>query len=97
MQRLTARYYVERKNLNWKSHQNLGTELRNSPEQKVKILQEPKGIEDTRRTRPSVSTKQGAYEFTETEAASTVSTWVCTRFSTYMYVISISLVFLWDS
>ena len=33
-------------------------------------------MEDTRSTRPSDSTKQGAYEFTETEAASIGSSWV---------------------
>jgi hypothetical protein len=33
-------------------------------------------MEDSRRTRPSESTKQGPYELTETEAASTGPTWV---------------------
>ena len=36
-------------------------------------------MEDTRSKRPSASTKYGAYELTEAEAASTGPTWVYTR------------------
>ena len=54
-------------------------------------------MEDTRRTRPSESTKQGSYELTETEAASTGPTWVCPRSFACIYNAAFTLVSLWDS
>jgi hypothetical protein len=41
-------------------------------------------MEDTRRTWPSESTEQSSCELTETEAASSWPTGVCTRLSTYI-------------
>jgi hypothetical protein len=49
-------------------------------EDEVKV----KGIEDSRRTSSSESTEQGSYELTESEAASTGPTQVCTRSSVYI-------------
>lgn len=57
----------------------------------VKILG-AKGMEDTRRTQPTESTKQGAYGLTETEAACTGPAGVCIR--SLLYVVAVSLVFL---
>lgn len=53
-------------------------------------------MKDTRRTRPSESTKQGTYELTEIEVASLGPTWVYIR-SFAFNIIAISSVFLWDS
>jgi hypothetical protein len=50
----------------------------------VERLKEPEGLGYTRRTRPSESTEQGAYELTEPDAASTGSEWVCTSSSVYL-------------
>lgn len=41
-------------------------------------------MEDNRRTRPIVSTKQGSYVLTATQEASTGPAWVCTGSSVYM-------------
>jgi hypothetical protein len=45
---------------------------------------EPEGIEETKKTRPFISTDQRSYEFAETEAASTGPAWVWTRSSAYI-------------
>ena len=52
-------------------------------------VEEPEGMEDPRRTRLSESTKQGAYEHTEAEAASAGPTRACTR--AFVYVIAFTL------
>jgi hypothetical protein len=41
-------------------------------------------MEDVKRTWPSESKKQCIYELTETEAASTVSVWLCNTLSVYI-------------
>jgi hypothetical protein len=50
-----------------------------------------RGTEDTRSTRPSKATEQSQYELTDTEAASPVSTPVCTLFIYYSFPFSICL------
>lgn len=57
----------------------------------VKILG-AKGMEDTRRTPSTKSTKQGTYGLTETEAACTGPAGVCVR--SLLYAVAVSLVFL---
>lgn len=42
-------------------------------------------MEDTRKTRPSESSMQDAYELPKTEAASTGSEYICTKFFAYIY------------
>lgn len=54
---------------------------------------EKEWMADSRKTWPFESTKQSAYELTETEAASAGPTWLYTRFTTYIYILSINLVF----
>ena len=49
--------------------------LETSVEEEEEILQEPEGTEDTKRTRPSVLTKQDIYEVIKIEAASPCPTW----------------------
>lgn len=51
-------------------------------------------MEDTKRTRPFELTEQGAYDLTENKEVVTGPRGVCTR---YIYIIAMSLVFLWDS
>ena len=52
-------------------------------------------MEDSRRTWPNESTKQESYGLTENEEASTERlAWFCPRASAY--VLSVSLVFLWE-
>ena len=52
-------------------------------------------MEDSRRTWPNESAKQELHGLTENEEASTERlAWFCTRAS--VYVLSVSLVFLWE-
>lgn len=53
----------------------------NPSEEEAKRVSDPEGMGDTRRIRPSESAKQGAYKYTEAEAARTGLTWVCTKSS----------------
>ena len=53
-------------------------------------------MEDTRRTWPTESTKQGSHELTETKVAITGPAWVCIR-STVLHVMAVNLVFLYSS
>lgn len=50
---------------------------------------EAKGLKDTNRTRPTESTNKGS-GFAETDPIIREPVWIC------IYVISYSLVFLWD-
>ena len=45
--------------------------------------------ENTKRTRPSKTTEQSSYEFTETEAAITKPAQVCARSSVYAMVVQL--------
>lgn len=51
-------------------------------------------MEDSKRTCPTESTKQGSHGLTETEVASPGLAWVCPRSSEYMLCIVVSLAFL---
>lgn len=47
-------------------------------------MEEPKEPEDTRRTRPSVTTEQSSHEFTEPGVTIAVPTGGCTRYLAYI-------------
>ena len=51
------------------------------------------GVQDSRKTWPTESTKQG---LTETQVAIMEPAWVCAR-SSYMLCLLASLIFLWES
>ena len=48
-----------------------------------------RGLKDTRRARPTESTKQGSWGLTETDAAVPAPLLVCTRLSVCMYVFAV--------
>ena len=58
--------------------------LRNLMKEGEERSQDSEGMEDTKRTWTTESTKQGSNLHTETEAASTESAWICTRSSVYL-------------
>ena len=58
--------------------------LGNLMEEDAEGVWESKWIEETRITRPFKSTEQSSYELTETEVASTGSTWLCTMLSLHI-------------
>lgn len=47
-------------------------------------MKESEGLKDTRRTRPTESTKRGGYGLMETEEASTEPVWACTTSCVYI-------------
>ena len=92
MESPTTRHY-------WKGESKLEVSIRFFPsENPYKIVrkdQKTEGMEDTKKTGPTESIKQGSQGFTETEVANMEPAMVCTRSS--MYVMAISLGFFLDS
>lgn len=93
MQRPTARHFPENMTKWDVSIKSVPSDLRESHRRGRRKSGKATGLEDTRRTRPSESTKQGAYALRDRNRTHR-PTRVYTRSSVY---ISISLVFLWDS
>lgn len=94
-QRTTGRHYVE-------SDSKLGVSFRdlpsgNSAEEEIEIQLESDGMEDTKKTFPNESTKQGVYGFIETKGTSTVPAGGLTK-SFWAHVVAFSSVFFfWDT
>lgn len=62
----------------------LASELRVAGKRRRKECKNQRGMDNTRKTRPSESTKQSTYELTETGKISTGPIQICTRSSLYI-------------
>lgn len=94
MQRPMARHYVNRESNLQVSIKSLPSEIRESFRKGGRKIASTRGMEDTRRIRPSELTKQGTYDLKEIQAANTGLTWVCTRSSAYILYLITQLLYV---
>jgi hypothetical protein len=80
----SAASYVNRESKSQFSISSVLLELRQSCGRGGGKIKGSEGMEDTRRTQLTESTKQGVFGLTETEVASMGPAWIFTKFSVYI-------------